>query len=108
MTNLTVSVVDSSPDDPSGEEIVDSLEPNTIKRGQTVAVTINGSGFDTNSTVRFVNGKGPAPSFSNINVIDENTIQAVVKVKKGGPRRTRVWDLQVGTGLLPNALNITP
>ncbi len=77
------------------EVTVTGIDPDTIPAGTTIEVIITGTGFVTGADVTFENGSGPAPTVSNVTVVDANTITATVTAKSGGPPRDRVWDVRV-------------
>ncbi len=103
--SLAVSVLSTSCD-PSGLVIVSGIQPNAWNQSSAVDVTIAGSGFAPGMQVRFENGSGARPSVSNVAYVDSSTITARVTLKKAG--RDRVWDLRVGSGVLPNAFTVLP
>ncbi|MCH8287737.1 MAG: hypothetical protein IID12_01345, partial [Candidatus Marinimicrobia bacterium] len=79
--------------EPAAGVNVTSIAPNTMQSGtMIVVITISGSGFAAGAEVTFENGSGPAPSTSNVVVVDANTITGTVTAKSGGPGRNRVWD----------------
>jgi hypothetical protein len=105
--STTVSVVEEA------AVTVTGIDPNTMQAGTTVDVTITGSGFVVGAEVTFENGQGPAPTVSNIVVVDANTITATVTAKSGGPPRDRVWDVRVtnpdgSSGVLIDGFTVTP
>lgn len=109
VTNSTVDVLDSAGCGGAGGELVVSMiEPNTAQAGSVVPVTITGSGFAAGMTVSFENGSGPAPTASNVQVIDANKIAATVTVKSGGPGSARVWNVRVGSGVLVGGFTVLP
>ena len=85
-----------------------SITPNSGQVGTTASVTIKGSGFTPGIAVGFEGGAGPTPSANNVIVLDANTIVATVTIKNGGSSRDRVWDLRVGSAVLPNAFTVLP
>jgi hypothetical protein len=85
-----------------------SLEPATIRSGQSLPVVITGTGFDSSLGVSFENGSGPTPTLSSVVIESGTSIHAVVSVRSGGPQRTRTFDLRVGPAVLPGALTIFP
>jgi hypothetical protein len=85
---------------------IESINPNQVSQGGSVNVTILGNGFTEGIAVGFENGSGPAPVASNIVVVDESTITARVSVKRGGGKGTRVWDLRVGSAVLPQSFTV--
>ncbi len=100
--------------EPSAGVTVSSIDPNTMQAGTTIdVVTIVGSGFAAGTSVSFENGSGPAPTASNVVVVDASTITATVTAKGGGPRRNRVWDVRVTNldnsfDLLVDGFTVTP
>lgn len=92
---------------------VTSIEPNTMEAGTTKDVTIKGSGFVAGASITFENGIGPAPTASNVVIVDGYTITATVTAKSGGPPRPRVWDVRVtspdgSSGVLGDGFTVTP
>lgn len=99
--------------EPAGELIVTSIEPNNMQAATTIGVTISGSGFVDGAEVTFENGAGPAPTASNIAVKDASTITATVTAKSGGPPRNRKWDVRVtnpddSSGVLVGGFTVVP
>ena len=75
---------------------VTGIDLDSASRGDTILVTIFGSGFQTGAQVALTGGQGPAPSVTNVVVVDSNTITATISVPaKGGPPRPRLWDIVV-------------
>ena len=91
-----------------GNVSISEISPKTIKSGQSMNVTITGSGFAPGIAVGFENGSGPAPTIRNVNVVNATTITATVSVKNGGPKGQRYWDLRVGGTVLYRALTVNP
>jgi len=86
---------------------VTSISPNSISVGTVVDVTINGTNFSPGIAVGFENGVGPTPVASNVTVLNSTTIVATVTVKgNGGRRDDPVWDVRVGSAVLPNAFEV--
>jgi hypothetical protein len=105
----TITVLDNTGCNAGGEVVVNSITPIEGTVGSTVPVTIVGSGFALGMTVGFENGSGPPPQAKNIDISpDGTTIQATVTIKKGKPGRDNVWDVRVGSGVLPNAFTVLP
>jgi len=101
------------PPPPPGGVDVTGIDPNTMQAGNEIGITITGSGFVAGTDVTFENGSGPAPTVSNKEVVDVNTITATVTAKSGGPPRNRVWDVRVtnsdgATDVLVNGFTVTP
>ncbi|MDX1441395.1 MAG: glycosyl hydrolase family 18 protein [Nitrosopumilaceae archaeon] len=90
-----VSATTAMINDTTQEVSIQSIDPPSIVKGQSVNVTIYGIGFSTGASVTLANGSGPTPSVSNIIVIDDQTISATITVKNGGPPRESVWDVIV-------------
>jgi hypothetical protein len=102
-TNLTVQVLGSGCD-----TVVSSIQPNVVRQGAAVHVTITGAGFANGMTVTFEDGSGARPTASHVTVVDANTIMADVTVKKGGPKSPRFWDVRVGSGVLFDGFLVQP
>jgi hypothetical protein len=107
----SVSVtVDNEP--ATGIEVT-SIDPAAMQAGATIDVTIKGSGFVAGASIAFENGSGPAPTASNVVIVDGYTITATVTAKSGGPPRPRVWDVRVTNpdgswGVLSGGFTVTP
>jgi PKD repeat protein len=82
----------------SAELAVSSVSPDTVQLPMTFVATIVGEGFGDDAQVSLSNGSGPTPAVTNVVVIDSATITAMIKVKSGGPRRPRSWDITVSSG----------
>ncbi len=98
---------------PSVGVAVTGIVPNSMQAGSSVVVAITGSGFVAGASVTFENGNGPAPTTSDVFVVDANTLIGIVTAKSGGPRRDRLWDVRVtnpdgSTGVLLDGLTVTP
>jgi hypothetical protein len=86
---------------------VASIVPASAAPGATIPVTIIGSGFASGTSVTFEGGSGPPPSAKNVVVSQDGTkIDAMVTVKKGKPGRDPVWDVRVGSSVLPNGFRV--
>jgi Lysyl oxidase len=86
---------------------VTSITPDSTSVGTVVDVTIKGTNFTSGIAVGFENGVGPTPVASNVTVLDSTTIVATVTVKgNGGRRDDPVWDVRVGSAVLPNAFEV--
>jgi hypothetical protein len=88
--------------------VVSAIQPNSVRRGSAVEVTITGSGFFPGVVVSFENGTSQRPTATNVVVRDGNTITATVSVKNGGPPRARTWDVRVGSGVLVAGFTVSP
>jgi hypothetical protein len=99
--------------EPTAGVTVASIVPNLMPAGNTKSVNITGSGFVGGAEVTFENGNGPAPTASNVSVVDAKTITATVTAKSGGPPRDRVWDVRVtntdgSSGVFVDGFTVTP
>jgi Lysyl oxidase len=109
VTNSSVIVLNSTGcDGPAGGVVVTSIQPSSSPRGSLTPVTITGSGFTAGVQVSLENGSNPRPTVSNVRVLDANTITADVAVKSGGGGRDRVWDVRVGSSVLPDGFTVLP
>lgn len=92
---------------------VTSISPNAARIGQTVQVTISGYGFAQGMAVSFEGGNGPRPEVSNVvlasdsDTVDLITATVTVPAKRKGGRDP-VWNLRVGTSVLPDAFTVQP
>lgn len=102
----SVQVLDTTCNATYGQITVNSITPNSIRAGSQSSVTISGSGFGNGINVHFENGSGKIPVVSNVVVVDASTITATVTIATGGSTADPVWDLHVGTAVLPNALTV--
>jgi hypothetical protein len=93
-----------------GAVSITSISPNYIYLGTVVAgVTIKGSGFASGMAVGFEGGSGPAPVPSDVTVVDANTITLTVSAaSKSGRQRERLWDVRVGSAVLPKSFAVRP
>jgi len=96
-----------------GDVTVTGIVPSTMQAGSTELVTVSGSGFAAGAELTFDNGIGPAPSASNVVVVDAHTLTASVYAKSGGPPRDRLWDVRVTnpdvqSGVLAGGFTIAP
>jgi hypothetical protein len=89
----SINVKDASVEEPSNLTIT-TIDPNSIKAGSSVDVSITGSGFQSGVKVAFENGAGPAPTAS-ITDVSGSEIKATVTARSGGPKTNRVWDVRV-------------
>lgn len=104
----TVTVLDAS----GSCSAVAAITPDSAAMGTSVQVTITGYGFSSGMAVSFEGGNGPRPVASNVQLTSDtdtlDTITATVTVplkRKGG--RDPVWNLRVGSSVLPNAFTVT-
>jgi hypothetical protein len=116
VTNQTVQVLNDTDcsgsggggDPGGGDVVITSIEPYVVNRGTVTEVTILGSGFVGGMEVAFQGASGPRPKVSGITVVNEGKITANVTVKAKGRKRTRTWDLRVGSDVLAGALTVEP
>ncbi len=102
-----------SVNDSTTEVSVSSISPESIFKGKSTDVTIQGSGFVDGATVSLANGSGPTPSVSNVTVVDGSSITATITVKNGGPPRASTWEVIItnpdsSSGILDGVLTVTP
>ena len=109
ISNTTVVV-----NDISQQVSIDSINPNSASKGQSLPITINGSGFIPGAQVILENGSGPVPTVTGETVsVDGNTITATITIKGGGPPRSSSWDVTVtnpdlSSNTLNNGFTVTP
>lgn len=105
----SVTVLDAS----GSCSAVTSISPNAARIGQTVQVTISGYGFSQGMAVGFEGGNGPRPEVSNVvlasdsDTVDLITATVTVPAKRKGGRDP-VWNLRVGSSVLPDAFTVQP
>jgi hypothetical protein len=109
--SITVTVQADQPPPPPGVTVT-AIDPNSVNAGQSVNVTITGTGFASGATVALQNGSGPTPQVSNVVVVDSNTITATISTSSAGPPRNRIWDVRVTnpdstTGVLVGGFTVT-
>lgn len=81
-----------------------SISPNSAKVGETVGVTITGSGFVSGAGVTFEGGQGTVPQVTSANVTNATTIQLTVNVTADATPGS--WTLRVtNPNSLTSALN---
>ncbi len=91
---------------------VNSINPDRMGIDASTEVTISGSGFRSDVSVSFENGRGPDPEVMGITVPDADTITATITTSEGGPDDDRIWDLRVtnpdnSSAVLENAFTVT-
>jgi hypothetical protein len=91
-----------------GSVQVASITPNSASIGTTVSVTISGSGFVPGLSMTFDQGSGARPVASNVVVQNASTMTALVTVKKGKVAADAIWDLRIGSAVLPDAFIVVP
>jgi hypothetical protein len=107
VVNRTVQTLGACGTSGGNPVTVTSITPNSTSVGTVVDVTIKGTNFTSGVAVGFENGVGPTPVASNVTVLDSTTIVATVTVKgNGGRRDDPVWDVRVGSAVLPNAFEV--
>jgi hypothetical protein len=103
------------PPPPPAEDLsVTGLEPGVVAMGAGVTdLVVTGTGFASGASLALVNGSGPSPRVLGVTWNSSTQLTVSVDIRSGGPRRNRVWDVQVsnpdgstatGVGLL----TITP
>jgi hypothetical protein len=102
----TVQTVGACGMTPGGAITITSITPNDAPAGSVVDVIIRGTNFAPGVAVGFENGSGPTPVASNVTVLDSTTITLTVSVKQGGGSSDRVWDVRVGSAVLPNGFEV--
>ena len=85
---------------------ITSITPNNGFAGAIFDAVIKGTNFAPGIAVGFENGSGPAPVASNVVVQDSNTIALTITTKQAGGNGDHVWDLRVGSEVLPNAFTV--
>ncbi len=89
---------------------VTGITPDWVYAGQSVPVTITGTGFKSGASVSLEGGDGPTPKVSDVVVVDSYTIIALITTKSGGPPRDRIWDVRVNsdgnTGVLVDGFTV--
>ncbi len=96
---------------PPATPTVLGISPAELNAGESIGVTIVGSGFVDGAVVTFVNGSGPAPRATAVNVVPGDQITATVSANLRGKKGSIDWDLLVtnpdgGSGTLANALTV--
>jgi Lysyl oxidase/IPT/TIG domain len=113
VSDLSLAVLNPSGCDypqnpPSGGVTVQSIFPNSGSIGSLVPVTITGTGFADGMSVTFENGSGARLTASDVAVVNESTITAVVTIRKRGQGTDNVWDVRVGSAVLVDGFMVTP
>jgi len=110
--SITITV-DTTP--PADTVTVSSISPLTIEKGNTILVTIEGSGFKSGASVTFENGTcGKSPSASTVSVsADGTSLTAEITAKSSGPKKdckfdVRVTNLNASTGVLLQEFTVKP
>ena len=102
----TVQTVGACGMTPGGTVTITSITPNAVVAGGVVDVTIKGTNFSPGVAVGFENGSGPSPVATNVTVLDSTSISLTVTVKQSGGNGDRVWDVRVGSAVLPNGFEV--
>ncbi|MBN1248403.1 MAG: S8 family serine peptidase [Anaerolineae bacterium] len=94
---------------PAADLSVAAIDPSAVWAGTTSA-TITGEGFQPGAQVTFEGGKGPAPTASNVAVVDSTIITLDITAK--APKMT-IWDVRVTNpdgqaAVLPGGLTVFP
>ena len=77
---------------------VTGINPTQMLIGEMIQLTVSGTGFMNPASITFLNGTGPAPVASAVNATNGNEITAMVTVDSKGPKKDRVWDMDVANG----------
>ncbi len=107
-TDVSVTNID---DEVAPGIAVDGISPGSMNAGDSVAVTITGSGFAVGAAVSLEAGTGPAPEVTGVIVVSETTITATFGASSAGPRGIRTWDVRVtnpdaSTGVLAGGFQV--
>ena len=105
-SQLLVQVLDTTCNPPLGNVTVDWISPAAVRAGSQATVTIQGSGFTSGIDVSFSGGSGKTPAVKNVQVLGDSMITATVTVASGGSQADPVWDLHVGSAVLPNTFTV--
>jgi hypothetical protein len=109
----TVTITVTAPPPPVGVSVT-GISPNVVSQNAgVVSFVITGTGFANGASVAFLNGSGPAPRVISVARDSSTQLRASVEIKSGGPRKNRLWDVQVtnpdgSTGMRVGLLTITP
>lgn len=105
-SQLSVQVLDTTCNPSNNAVTIDSISPGSMRAGSPTTVTILGSGFTGGIDIHFAAGSGKTPTVSNVQVLSDTLISATVSVASGGSQADPVWDLHVGSAVLPNAFTV--
>lgn len=113
IATVTVTVGPADPPPPTGVTVT-GIDPNIVSQNAgVVTFAVTGTGFADGAGVTFANGSGPAPRVLNVTRVTAAELTVTAKIRSGGPRRNRHWDIQVtnpdgssGTGA--GLLTVTP
>jgi hypothetical protein len=70
------------------------IDPGQVGVGRHM-VAIEGSGFVVGATVALETGPGKPPLVRAVALLDETLLVVEVEVRRGGPKRSRAWDVVV-------------
>lgn len=96
------------PQNPPGDLGVQSIDPSYGSIGQLLPVTITGTGFVDGLDVSFDSGSGARLSVSDVVVVNQNTITAMLTIRKRGKGSDNVWDVRVGDAVLADGFTVNP
>jgi hypothetical protein len=102
----TVQTVGACGAVPAAGVTISSITPTNSVVGSVVEAMITGTNFTTGLAVGFEGGSGPAPIASNVTVLNSTTISLTISIKQSGKSGDPVWDLRVGSAVLPNAFTV--
>ncbi len=102
------------PPPPPAALTVTGLSPGVVSAGAgSTTFVVTGTGFAFGASVALVNGSGPTPRVLGVTWDSSSQLTATIDIRSGGPRRNRVWDVQVSnpdgsTATGAGLLTITP
>ena len=102
----TVQKAGSCGPPPAPAVTVSSISPASSFVGDIIDAVITGTNFATGMAVGFEGGSGPAPVPSNVTVLSSTTISLTISIKQSGKPGDPVWDVRVGSAVLPNAFTV--
>jgi Lysyl oxidase len=91
---------------PGSGVTISSINPSSSFAGAVVDAVITGTNFAPGMAVGFENGSGPAPTAGNVIVQNSSMITLTITLKSGGGGGDHLWDVRVGSAVLPNAFSV--
>ena len=86
---------------------ITGISPDSGIPGDTFDMTIIGTGFADGMQVALDNGDSYTPMVTNVVVNGLTQITATITIKdKGRSKSDNVWDLHVGSAILPDAFTV--
>jgi len=114
IATVTIAVA-APPPPPPATLTVTGISPNVVSQNVgTRNFVITGTAFATGARVSFINGTGgQTPRVVNVTRDSSTQLTATVQIRAGGPRKNRLWDVQVTnpdgtTAVGARLLTITP